>query len=327
MREPVPHFASSPYDRLPVYSMEELTRLASKRANLALREKALRSIRRFFREQGFLEVTTPLVSPSLIPEEHIHAVEAETGFLLPSPEIHMKRLLAAGYDRIFQIGPCFRGRERGEQHLPEFTMLEWYRTGRDYMALADDCEGLLPAVCRAVCGDERIEYLGESIDLAPPWNRLTVREAFRTHAGWDPIAEQDPQRFERDLGLKVIPALRGERPCFLVDFPACEASLARRKADDPRVAERLELFAGGLELANGFSELTDPQEQRRRFEEANERRRARGAKAYPLPEKFLAFLGRLPPSAGIALGIDRLVMLLAGASRIDEVAALVPEDL
>lgn len=307
--------------------MEELTRLASKHANLVLRDEVLRSIRRFFRERGFLEVSTPIVSPSLIPEEHIHAVEADIGFLLPSPEIHMKRLLAAGYERIFQIGPCFRRQERGEQHLPEFTMLEWYRAGEDYLALADDCEGLLPAASRDVCRSDRIEYLGESIDLGPPWKRLTVREAFQEHAGWDPVERADRERFEQDLALRVIPGLERGRPVFLVDFPVCEASLARKKADDPRVAERLELFAGGLELANGFSELTDPEEQRRRFEEANERRRESGAMAYPLPDKFLGFLGRLPPSAGIALGIDRLVMLLAGASRIDEVVALVPEDL
>jgi lysyl-tRNA synthetase class 2 len=239
----------------------------------------------------------------------------------------MKRLLAAGYERIFQIGPCFRSKERGGQHLPEFTMLEWYRTREDYLSLADDCERLLHAACRDVRGSDRIEIEGKSIDLAPPWERLAVREAFRTHAGWDPVEEEEPDRFEQDLALKVIPVLPRERPAFLVDFPAYEASLARKKAEDPRVAERLELFAGGLELANGFSELTDPEEQRRRFEEANERRRARGEKAYPLPEKFLGFLGRLPPSAGIALGIDRLVMLLAGASRIDEVVPLVPEDL
>lgn len=307
--------------------MVDLDRLASKRANLELRERALRAVRRFFRDRGFLEISTPLLNPALLPEEHIHPVETEAGFLLPSPEIHMKRFLAAGYDRIFQVGPCFRKGERGGQHLPEFTLLEWYRAREDYLALANDCEQLLLGVCRELFGRDGIEFQGEPVDLAPPWERVPVRDAFLAWAGWDPITEEDPERFEQDLAEKVMPGLPKGRPVFLVDFPAYEASLARKKPAEPGVAERIELFAGGLELANGFSELTDPEEQRRRFKETNERRKARGEKAHPLPETFLAFLADLPPSAGIALGVDRLVMLLAGASRIDEVVALVPEDL
>jgi lysyl-tRNA synthetase class 2 len=307
--------------------MEDLARLASKRKNLFLRERTLRSVRRFFREEGFLDVATPLLNPSLIPEDHIHPIETAAGFLLPSPEIHMKRFLAAGYDRVFQVGPCFRKGERGELHLPEFTMLEWYRVREDYRALADDCERLFLAVSQDLFGRTGIEYRGASIDLAPPWQRLTVKEAFLTHAGWDPIEEENPERFEQDLAEKVVPGLDKGKPAFLLDFPAYEASLARKKPEDPRAAERLELFAGGLELANGFSELTDSEEQRQRFEKTNERRRARGERAYPLPDKFLAFLADAPPSAGIALGIDRLVMLFAGASHIDEVIALPPEDL
>ena len=307
--------------------MTDLTLLASKRKNLTLRADILDAVRGFFRKAGFLEVATPIVNPCLIPEDHVHPVETEAGLLLPSPEIHMKRFLAAGYDRVFQIGPSFRRGERGEQHLPEFTMLEWYRAGRDYLALADDCERLLLSVAQKVFGRGGIEYRGASIDLAPPWPRLTVQEIFVERAGWDPLAEEAPERFEQDLVERVIPGLDREKPFFLLDFPAYEASLARKKPQDPRAAERIELFAGGLELANGFSELTDPAEQRRRFEETNARRRARGEKDYPLPEKFLAFLAEVPPSAGIALGIDRLVMLLAGAPRIDEVIALVQEDL
>ncbi len=272
-------------------------------------------------------MATPLLNPSVIPEDHIHPVETEAGFLLPSPEIHMKRFLAAGYEKIFQIGPCFRSGERGEQHLPEFTMLEWYRAEEDYRALAEDCERLLQAVSQDLIGGARIEYRGDTIDLEPTWQRMTVRDAFLEHAGWDPLAEQDPQRFEQDLAEKVVPALDRGKPVFLIDFPAYEASLARKKSEDPRAAERIELFAGGLELANGFSELIDPEEQRQRFEETNARRSARGERSFPLPEKFLSFLSDLPPSAGIALGIDRMVMLFAGAAHIDEVIALVPEDL
>jgi lysyl-tRNA synthetase class 2 len=307
--------------------VDDLVRLANKRKNLVLRERTLRAVRRFFQESGFLEVSTPLVNPVVIPEEHIHQVETEAGFLLPSPEIHMKRFLAAGYDKVFQIGPCFRRGERGSHHLPEFTMLEWYRAHEDYRALADDCEQLLLAVSQDLFGRARIEYQGEPIDLDPPWQRITVQEAFLAHAGWDPLGEEESERFEQDLTEKVVPGLDKGRPVFLLDFPAYEASLARTKPEDPRAAERVELFAGGLELANGFSELTDREEQRRRFEETNQRRAAAGEKPFPLPEKFLAFLSHVPASAGIALGIDRLVMLLAGASHIDEVIALGPEDL
>lgn len=307
--------------------MEDLDRLASKRRNLTLRADILRAVRRFFEERGFLEVTTPLLNPAAIPEDHIQPVETESGLLLPSPEIHMKRFLAAGYERVFQVGPGFRKGERGDHHLPEFTLLEWYRAREDYRALAVDCEGLLAGVGRDLFGRTRIEHRGRTIDFDPPWQRVTVQEAFLAHAGWDPLEGEDPDRFEQDLAERVIPALDVAKPVFLLDFPAYEASLARRKPANPAVAERIELFAGGLELANGFSELTDPEEQRRRFEQTGERRRARGERAYPLPERFLAFLPDLPPSAGIALGLDRLVMLFAGASRIDEVIPMVPEDL
>jgi lysyl-tRNA synthetase class 2 len=239
----------------------------------------------------------------------------------------MKRFLAAGYDKIFQVGPCFRKGERGEHHLPEFMLLEWYRAQEDYRAMADDCEQLVVRVSQELFGRTSIDYQGESIDLDPPWPRVTVQEVFIEHAGWDPMREETPERFEQDLSEKVIPGLDKRSPVLLLDFPAYEASLARTKPEDPRVAERVELFAGGLELANGFSELREPEEQRRRFEETNRRRTAAGQNPLPLPEKFLAFLSDLPPSAGIAMGIDRLVMLLTGASRIDDVIALAPEDL
>jgi lysyl-tRNA synthetase class 2 len=307
--------------------MDELARLTSKRDRLALRARIVQAARRFFQEGGFLEVSTPLLSPALIPEEHTHPVETEGGFLLPSPEIHMKRFLAAGYDRVFQIGPCFRKGERGSHHLPEFTMLEWYRARADYRSLAEDCEQLFLSIRQQVHGGSRIEYLGQTIELDPPWPRTTVQEAFRTIAGWDPLEEEDPGRFEQDLTEKVMPSLSGRAPVFLTDFPVYEASLARSKPEDPRAAERFELLAGGLEIANGFSELTDPQEQRQRFEQAKEALRRRRARVYPLPERFLAFLPHLPACAGIALGVDRLVMLFTGASHIDEVIALSPEDL
>lgn len=306
--------------------MDDLSRLAAKRDNLRLRARILRTLRAFFEAEGFLEVTTPLLSRSILPEENVDGIEVEGGYLLPSPEIHMKRLLAAGFERIFQVSPCFRKGELGAHHLPEFTMVEWYRAGAGYGALAEDCEALLPAIARQALGSTTLTYGGRSIDLTPPWPRFTTREAFQAHAGWDPLSVRDPDRFEEDLTEKVVPSLEAGKPVFLVDFPAYEASLARRRSDDPRVAERIELFAGGLELANGFSELIDPEEQQRRFVEANRKREARGASPYPIPPGFLAFLPAMPASAGIALGLDRLVMLLADAVHIEEVICIGPAE-
>jgi lysyl-tRNA synthetase class 2 len=297
-------------------------RLASKRERLTLRAGIFRSVRRFFEEQGFLEVSTPLLSPAVLPEEHIDIIESEAGFLLPSPEIFMKPLLAAGYEKVFQLGPAFRKGERGGHHLPEFTLLEWYRAGADYRALAVDCERLFLRICQDHLPGRSLVYQGITIRLDAPWPRRDVSEAFRALAGWDPLQEQAPERFEQDLVERVLPGLDAGSPVFLVDFPEYEASLARRKADGSGRAERLELFAGGLELANGFSELTDAREQQIRFEQANQARELRGSRPYPMPDAFLSCLDQVPPSAGMALGLDRLVMLFTDASRIEDVVAV-----
>ncbi len=302
--------------------MDDLEHLLSKFKRLTLRARILQAIRDFFQQRQFLEVTTPIISHDLLPEEHIDLILSEAGYLLPSPEIHMKQLLAAGYKRIFQIGPCFRKGEKGKEHLPEFTLLEWYRTGEDYHALAEDCEQLLLWIADNVFNNGALFRQGRSIDLTRPWPRLTVQKAFLDFAGWDPMTTTDAERFELDFAETIIPRLDPCRPVFLLDFPDYAASLAKKKTEDPRRAERLELFAGGLELANGFSELVDPLEQRTRFEQANQRRTVLGKKPYPLPEKFLACLDRMPPSAGIALGVDRLVMLFTGVSDIEEVVAI-----
>jgi len=303
---------------------DPLARLAANRDRLNRRAEVLRLIRTFFFAEGFLEVTTPVLSPTLIPEEHIEPIACEGGFLLPSPELHMKGLLAAGYEKIFQIGPVFRRGERGRFHLPEFTLLEWYRAGADYEALIRDCEQLLAVVARKLFRSLRIPVGNAGIDLTPPWPRMRIRDAFQRVAGWDPIEQRSPDRFEEDFALRVIPALDPGRPTLLLEFPEYEASLARRKAEDPRVAERVELFAGGLELANGFTELVDPREQRFRFEQVNRSREKSGRKAFALPEMFLAWLPALKPCAGMALGVDRLVMLFSGADRIEDVIAWVP---
>jgi lysyl-tRNA synthetase class 2 len=304
--------------------MDDLARLAAKKENLRKRDLLHRAVRAFFFEQGFLEVATPQKSRWLLPEEHIDFFAAEDGYLLPSPELHMKSLLAAGFERIFQISPRHRKGERGSRHLPEFTLLEWYRANADYRALMSDCEKLFQVL--QACFGDGLHYQGTRIDLAPPWQRLRVREAFRLFASWDPWLEPDPDRFELDFAEKVIPALAGSRPVFLVDFPELAASLARLKEDEAGTAERFELFVGGLELANGFSELTDPVEQRRRFERANLRRAALGKGPIEMPCRFLDHLSRMPPSAGIALGMDRLAMLFTNSSHIEEVVAFGPEE-
>lgn len=304
--------------------MDDLARLAAKRDNLRKRDFLHRAVRAFFFERDFVEVSTPQQSRSVLPEEHIDPLASEDGYLLPSPEIHMKPLLAAGFERIFQISPRHRKGERGSRHLPEFTLLEWYRAYADYRALMDDCEDLFLAV-QAFFQDP-LEYQGIRIDLKPPWPRLAVREAFNRFAAWDPWCDPDPDRFDWDFAEKVVPRLDPSRPVFLVDFPLAAASLARRKPGEEGTAERFELFVGGLELANGFSELTDPEEQRQRFERANLKRRSMGKGTMDLPRRFLERLSRMPPSAGIALGMDRLAMLFTNSAHIENVVAFGPDE-
>jgi lysyl-tRNA synthetase class 2 len=245
----------------------------------------------------------------------------------------MKRLLAAGYEKIFQLGPCFRRGERGDRHHPEYTMLEWYRAQADYSDILNDAMALIRHLADALSksvevapqanssGTRDLVYQGHKLSLHSEWRRIAVRDAFLQWAGWDPVENWDEERFNIDLVEKVEPALPRSVPVVLTDYPAPVAALARRKPDDPRVAERWELYIGGLELANAYSELTDPIEQRARFEEAARARRARGKEVYPIDEDFLSELSHMPPSGGIALGFDRLVMLFADAATIDEVLA------
>jgi len=297
--------------------------LARKRRNLTERARIMTAIRAFFVGRDYLEVETPQRLPGNAPEAHIDAVGADGWFLQTSPELCMKRLLAAGYASIFQISHCWRAGERGGRHLPEFSMLEWYRGGADYTLLMGECEALL----RALVPSGALEWQGERIDLAGPWKRLTVAEAFARHASI-PLAEAlQQERFDEIIALEIEPHLGRERPTFLTEYPASCAALARLKPGDEGVAERFELYVAGLELANAFSELTDPQEQARRFGDEEQRRRQSGRPPYPFPEKFLFELGAIEAAAGIALGLDRLVMLLCNAETIDEVVAFVPEEL
>lgn len=301
-------------------------RRAARRAALETRARILQSIRAFFIDQGFCEVETPVRIPAPAPERHIDAPPCAGGFLQTSPELAMKRLLAAGFPKIFQLCRVFREGERGGLHLPEFTLLEWYRADADYAALMADCEGLFRRVA-ADLGVSRLTRRGVEADLDLPWERLTVREAFARHAGISPEAALEAGGFDERLAMDVEPRLGHPAPLFLCDYPASQAALARLKPDDPTLAERVELYVAGVELANGFSELTDPAEQRARFLRERDDRAGAGAAVYPLPEPFLRDLAHMPPSAGMALGIDRLVMLFCGAQEVSEVVAFSPEEL
>ena len=307
--------------------MDESWRLIAKEDALKFRARMIQAIRRFFLERDFLEIETPCRIPAPAPESHIEAVASGEWFLHTSPELCMKRLLAAGYPKIFQICRCFRGGERGDRHLPEFNLLEWYRCGADYLALMDDCEALIGTVAEELGIAGEIPRQGGVIRLLPPWERLTVREAFARYAPLTVSEALVSDRFEEIMACAIEPRLGMERPVFLYEYPAALGALARVKAGDPEVAERLELYIGGMEMANAFSELTDAGEQRRRFEEAVRSRRLQGGAVYPMPEPFLDALRHMHPSAGIALGVDRLAMILAGKDKIDDVVAFTPEFL
>jgi lysyl-tRNA synthetase class 2 len=300
--------------------------LARKFQALQTRAKLIQNIRLFFIHHGFLEVETPLRIPSPAPEEHIEAIRSEDWFLQTSPELCMKRLLAAGYPRIFQISKCFRAAERGDKHLSEFTMLEWYVAGFDYHQLMAHCEALIVAATKD-WGISEIIWQNKKVSLTLPWERITVADAFLKYA---PIVLEEAlaqDKFDEILIDYIEPHLGIDRPTFIYDYPAKLAALAKLKKSNPAVSERFEIYIGGLEIANGFSELTDAHEQRGRFEEALKARAVKNWARYDMPEKFLQSLKSLPLCSGIALGIDRLVMIMTGAATIDDVVAFPPENL
>ncbi|MBE0500560.1 MAG: EF-P lysine aminoacylase GenX [Desulfuromonadales bacterium] len=296
--------------------------LASKQNNLMERARIVQAIRAFFVAHNFLEIETPQRIPANAPELQIDPLPSGKMWLQTSPELAMKRLLAAGYGNLFQICRVWRGGERGRNHLPEFTLLEWYRPGADYTSLMSDCEQLLQQL--SPC--EAIRYQGKIIDLKIPWPRLTVTEAFEQFASCSLSAALAANRFEEILTAEVEPQL-GTDPIFLTEYPAELAALARLKPGDASCAERFELYIGGLEIANAFSELTDPAEQRQRFNADESARRAAGKPAIDLPEPFLTDLETMPEAAGIALGVDRLIMLFTDSLTIDQVVAITPEQL
>ena len=288
--------------------------------NLQIRSKALQAIRGFFHSRSYIEVETPVRIPTPALETHIDSPASEGGWLRTSPELHMKRMLADGHDRIFQIGSCFRRDECGSRHNPEFTMMEWYRLNVDYTDILNEARELLQNTFKVVTGATDFTYQGKTISLEEEWHIITVADAFKEFAGWNPVKEWNEERFEKDLINKVEPALPQNVPSILTDYPAPAAALARLRPDNPLVAERWELYIGGLEIANTYSELCDPVQQRRRFEECAAERAALGKEVYPIDEPFLQALEKgLPPCSGIAMGIDRLIMLLCDTANIQDV--------
>ena len=301
---------------------------------LRFRAALFHVLRSFLNQNGFLEVDTPIRQPLLIPEANITPLRSQDWFLQSSPELYMKRLLAAGCDKIYQICRCFRSGEQGRLHMEEFVMVEWYRTGDDYLVLMEDCEHLLQYI------GEHIESggMGEGNGLQEgvfsetdflwkgPYERLRVNEAFNRYS---PVSmEQSLQdgRFDEILVEHVEPNLGLKRPLFLYDYPVELGSLARRSDKDERVVERFELYVKGIELANGFSELTDSSEQRQRFKEEFLKLNTIGLN-WDMPERFLRELEKIEKAAGIAFGFDRLLMLVMGKEAIGDVVPFSHDEL
>ena len=327
-------------------------RHADVRPFLTARSAVTRAIRAWFDEQGFAEVETGILQVSPGNETHLHAPRTElaspggeraTRYLRTSPEFACKKLLTAGEAKIFELARVFRDRERGDLHLPEFTMLEWYRANATYDAVMADSVVIIAHAAQAT-GIGRFSFRGRITDPFAEPELLTVAAAFERFAGIDLLATIDGGEGDRaalaaaageqvritdddtwsDIFSKVLvehvePNLGQGRLTVLFEYPAPEAALARAKASDPRVAERFEIYACGVELANGFGELTDAREQRHRFTQAMDEKQRRYGERYPLDEDFLDAVGKMPEASGVALGFDRLVMLASGALRIDQV--------
>lgn len=302
-------------------SAPDIERLEQLKSNLKRRAVIINSVRSFFRRGGSLEVETPLRVPQIAPEIQIVPFTSEGFFLSTSPELYMKRLVSAGYDKIFQLTKSFRKAEKGKLHQPEFTILEWYRAHAGYNEIIQDTENLIISIARKLKTYPMLRYQGKEIDLTPPFPRITVREAFLKSAGYDPTVSTDNERFEDTLVNKVIPSFPEGRPLVLMNYPAYCASLSRLKPGDPSVAERAEVFIGGLEIANIYSELTNPEEQEKHFRKDIEELNRMGRTGYKLPQKFLEALQDFPECGGVALGIDRLVMLFCDAKTIYDVIA------
>ena len=294
---------------------------------LRARAEIVRAIRKFFDDQGFVEVETAVRIAAPAPEEHIDCPPVVGGgYLRASPELQMKKLLAAGMDKIYQIGPCFRDGEFGSRHRPEFTMIEWYRRGANYLDIKRDLEGLLGGKNGSIVESSESSNRRcwpQPSALSPSnfsnFSNLFVRDAYREYAGWDPWTDWDQDRFDFDMATKIEPAIKATGGgVFLMDYPPQAASLSKLRGD---VAERWEFYYDGIELANCFTELCDRDEQTARFVKARAARQNLGEADYPIDEAFLGTLPRIESAAGVALGVDRLVMVLTGAKDIGSVRA------
>ena len=284
-----------------------------------LRERAriVSAIRRFFDERGFVEVETAVRIPAPAPEEHIDCPPVVGGgYLRASPELQMKKLLAAGMDRIYQIGPCFREGEKGSRHNPEFTMIEWYRREANYLDIAEDLKSLVLSLMSLT---EEEDFRRKTGDARECFVTLSVRDAYLKHAGWDPWTDWDQDRFDFDMVTKIEPAIKKiGGGVFLMDYPPQAASLAKLRDG---VAERWEFYFDGLELANCFTELCSAKEQLQRFEKAKEARKLLKESDYPIDNEFIECLQKIGSAAGVALGIDRLVMILTKTTEISALRA------
>jgi len=302
--------------------VDDRSRLAARRPALVLRARVMAAVHGFLQDRGFVHVETPVrvAAPAL--EDYIDAEPSGRAWLRTSPELHMKRLLAAGYERIYQIGPCFRRGEAGRRHRPEFTMLEWYRLRAGWRDILQDTVELLRSTALAATGGTGCRFRGREVDLGAAWDEITVDEAFRRFAGTDVDAALAAGRFEEVLVSRVEPQLGLNVPTVLSEYPLACSGLSRQIPGRPDRVERWEVYIAGMELGNACSELVDPAEQRRRFAACAELRRAEGRDVYPVDDAFMAALeAGMPPAAGIAIGMDRLVMVLAGADCIDDVVA------
>ena len=299
---------------------------------LQMRATLFRLIRAFFYGQGFLEVDTPLRQPVIIPESTIAPLTSDGQYLQTSPELCMKRLLAQGCTKIYQICPCFRKEEMGRLHLEEFTMLEWYRRGADYLDLMSDCENLLRFIAQNIgtadlSGSANYQKKWFSkIDIVSDWQKMSVAEAFELFSPVSLADALEKDQFDELLVEYIEPHLGFGVPTFLYDYPVELASLAKRSVENPGVVERFELYINGVELANGFSELTDHEEQRVRFIEEITAMKKYGRSGVTIPDRFLDDLQKLDVAAGIALGVDRLFMLLMGYDSLAETVTFHPGD-
>ncbi len=303
----------------PLDGRENISKISSLRPRIEQRAEIVFAVREYFRREGFTEVTTPVRIPSPAPELHINAIQSGDSFLRTSPELEMKCMLAAGYGKIFQIGPCFRENEIGRLHSEEFTMLEWYEVGADcHKLIPFTCE-MLEFVSRRVFGKSECLCNGVPIDFSRH-ELIPLISAFAKFAKEDLLKITDDGRFEEILLDKVEPALPKDIPVFLYGYPAKFAALAKLSKENPAFAERWELYLGGIEIANAYSELVDKDEQLMRFEDALLKKKEAGETVYPANRPFIEALEHgIPESAGCALGLDRLVMVLTGSENLGQI--------